>query len=138
MARAGDQGRTAASTRSENWPLNCTPTSWCSARAPLLRLRDAIGPIIGANLGPSHLFWMGADPLVAASALGPAMHHGHAKDRLLNCPPHATRSLLENGSLTDVPTAREAISPMAFVMARNGGAAFATGCRWPDVTAGCQ
>lgn len=29
----------------------------------LLKLRNAIGPVIGANLDPSHLFWMGADPL---------------------------------------------------------------------------
>ncbi|TIP51827.1 MAG: sugar phosphate isomerase/epimerase, partial [Mesorhizobium sp.] len=32
----------------------------------LLKLRQAVGPIIGANLDPSHLFWMGADPLVTA------------------------------------------------------------------------
>ena len=69
----------------------------------LLRLRAAIGPIIGANLDPSHLFWMGADPLVAAEALGMAIHHVHAKDTFLNAPVQATRSLLENGSLTDVP-----------------------------------
>ena len=69
----------------------------------LLRLRNAIGPVIGANLDPSHLFWMGADPLVAAIALGPAIHHVHAKDTFLNTPVQATRSLLENGSLTDVP-----------------------------------
>lgn len=69
----------------------------------LLRLRAAIGPIIGANLDPSHLFWMGADPLVAAEALGMAIHHVHAKDTFLNTPVQATRSLLENGSLTDVP-----------------------------------
>lgn len=124
---AGCGQDSAAVCRRDPRPVHC---NW-------LRLRDAIGPIIGANLDPSHLFWMRADPLVAATALGPAMHHGHAKDRLLNCPPHATRSLLVNGSLTDVPTAREAISPLALVMARNGGAAFATGCRWPDVTAGC-
>jgi sugar phosphate isomerase/epimerase len=69
----------------------------------LLRLREAVGPVIGANLDPSHLFWMGADPLVAAEALGPAIYHVHAKDTLLNAPVQATRSLLENGSLTDVP-----------------------------------
>jgi len=69
----------------------------------LLRLRDAIGPMIGANLDPSHLFWMGADPLAAATALGKAVYHVHAKDTLLNTPVQATRSLLENGSLTDVP-----------------------------------
>ncbi|MCP8895229.1 sugar phosphate isomerase/epimerase [Shinella daejeonensis] len=69
----------------------------------LLKLRDAIGPVIGANLDPSHLFWMGADPLVAAEALGGAIHHVHAKDTMLNAPVQATASLLENGSLTDIP-----------------------------------
>jgi sugar phosphate isomerase/epimerase len=69
----------------------------------LLRLRDAVGPIIGANLDPSHLFWMGADPLAAATALGPAIHHVHAKDTFLNAPVQATHGLLENGSLTDIP-----------------------------------
>ena len=69
----------------------------------LLRLRQAVGPIIGANLDPSHLFWMGADPLAAAEALGKAVYHVHAKDTFLNAPVQATRSLLENGSLTDIP-----------------------------------
>lgn len=68
----------------------------------LLRLREAIGPIIGANLDPSHLFWMGADPLVAAEALGGAVHHVHAKDTMLNARVQATTSLLENGGLTDI------------------------------------
>lgn len=69
----------------------------------LLKLRDAIGPVIGANLDPSHLFWMGADPLVAAEALGAAIYHVHAKDTMLNAPVQATTSLLENGSLMDIP-----------------------------------
>lgn len=70
----------------------------------LLRLREAVGPVIGANLDPSHLFWMGADPLVAAEALGEAVYHVHAKDTFLNSPKQAVGSLLENGSLMDIPT----------------------------------
>ncbi|OAN76321.1 hypothetical protein A8B78_02215 [Jannaschia sp. EhC01] len=69
----------------------------------LLKLRAAIGPVIGANLDPSHLFWMGADPLIAAEALGDAIYHVHAKDTFLNAPVQATTSLLENGSLMDIP-----------------------------------
>jgi sugar phosphate isomerase/epimerase len=68
----------------------------------LLRLRREIGPIVGANLDPSHLMWMGADPLAAVDALGEAIFHVHAKDTYLNAPAQATRSLLENGSLTDI------------------------------------
>ncbi|MEM7461184.1 MAG: sugar phosphate isomerase/epimerase [Pseudomonadota bacterium] len=69
----------------------------------LLGLREAIGPVIGANLDPSHLFWMGADPLIAAETLGEAIYHVHAKDTLLNTPVQANTSLLENGSLSDIP-----------------------------------
>lgn len=46
----------------------------------LLRLRELAGPTVGVNLDPSHLFWMGADPLAAAGALAGAIHHVHAKD----------------------------------------------------------
>lgn len=69
----------------------------------LLKLRQMIGPTVGANLDPSHLFWMGADPLIAAEALGEAIYHVHAKDTFLNAPKQATTSLLENGSLMDIP-----------------------------------
>ena len=69
----------------------------------LLKLREAVGPVVGANLDPSHLFWMGADPLIAAERLGSAVYHVHAKDTFLNAPVQATTSLLENGSLMDIP-----------------------------------
>ncbi|HMS96807.1 MAG TPA: sugar phosphate isomerase/epimerase, partial [Tabrizicola sp.] len=69
----------------------------------LLKLRQMVGPTVGANLDPSHLFWMGADPLIAAEALGDAIYHVHAKDTFLNAPRQATTSLLENGSLMDIP-----------------------------------
>lgn len=77
--------------------------SQCIYNVPsLLKLRQAVGPVVGANLDPSHLFWMGADPLVAAQALGEAVFHVHAKDTMLNAPVQATTSLLENGSLMDI------------------------------------
>jgi sugar phosphate isomerase/epimerase len=69
----------------------------------LLRLRREIGDIVGANLDPSHLMWMGADPLAAIDALGPAIHHTHAKDTMINRPVAALTSRLENGSLMDIP-----------------------------------
>jgi sugar phosphate isomerase/epimerase len=50
----------------------------------LLRLREAVGDTVGANVDPSHLLWMGADPIAAIAALGDergvAIHHVHAKD----------------------------------------------------------
>ena len=48
--------------------------------ASLHRLRNAVGETVGANLDPSHLMWMGADPLAAAHALGEAIYYVHAKD----------------------------------------------------------
>ena len=46
----------------------------------LLRLREQVGPNIGSNFDPSHLFWQGSDPIAAIRALGPAIFHVHAKD----------------------------------------------------------
>ena len=48
----------------------------------LLRLREAVGPMVGMNLDPSHLFWMGGDPIEAARVLGEhgAIYHLHGKD----------------------------------------------------------
>lgn len=69
----------------------------------LVKLREAVGPSVGANLDPSHLFWMGADPLAAVDVLGDAIYHVHAKDTMLNAPVQATTSLLENGGLADIP-----------------------------------
>jgi sugar phosphate isomerase/epimerase len=48
--------------------------------ATLMRLRDACGDVVGVNFDPSHLMWMGADPIAAVEALGPAIFHVHAKD----------------------------------------------------------
>lgn len=46
----------------------------------LLKLRAAVGDVIGANLDPSHLVWQGADIPAVVRALGPAIYHVHAKD----------------------------------------------------------
>lgn len=50
--------------------------------ATLLRLREAAGEVIGANLDPSHMWWQGIDPVQAINILGRAgaIHHFHAKD----------------------------------------------------------
>lgn len=46
----------------------------------LLHLRDAVGPVIGANVDPSHMFWQQMDPSAVVRSLGPAVHHVHLKD----------------------------------------------------------
>lgn len=45
-----------------------------------LRLRAACGEHLGINLDPSHLWWRGVDIPQAIRVLGPAIHHFHAKD----------------------------------------------------------
>ena len=50
----------------------------------LLRLRNAVGPEIGANFDPSHLIWQGMDPVVVIKELGDAIFHVHAKDTKLD------------------------------------------------------
>lgn len=52
----------------------------------LLRLREAVGEVIGANLDPSHLWWQGIDPVQAIHILGreKAIHHFHAKDTTID------------------------------------------------------
>ena len=50
----------------------------------LLKLRAAVGDIIGANFDPSHLFWQGIDPAAAIVALKGAIYHFHAKDTIID------------------------------------------------------
>lgn len=68
----------------------------------LLQLRDEVGPIVGANLDPSHAMWMGGDPIRSVDHLGVAIHHVHAKDTYLNPEVLAIASRLENGPLDQV------------------------------------
>ncbi|WP_138493075.1 sugar phosphate isomerase/epimerase family protein [Paenibacillus pinistramenti] len=52
----------------------------------LLKLREAAGEVIGANLDPSHMWWQGIDPVEAIKILGRenAIHHFHAKDTIID------------------------------------------------------
>jgi sugar phosphate isomerase/epimerase len=44
------------------------------------RLRAAVGQSVGVNLDPSHLLWIGADPIAVVTALSATIHHMHATD----------------------------------------------------------
>lgn len=46
----------------------------------LKRLRNAVGPEIGANFDPSHLIWQGMDPVAVIRELKDCIFHVHAKD----------------------------------------------------------
>lgn len=64
--------------------------------ATILRIREACGPQLGANLDPSHFFWQGIDPVESARVLGDAgcIFHVHGKDTAIDA--HNTRI---NGTL---------------------------------------
>ncbi len=69
----------------------------------LRRLRDAVGETVGANFDPSHLMWMGADPLAAIGALDGAIYHVHAKDTRVEAANAGVNSLLETKSNDRAP-----------------------------------
>ena len=54
------------------------------------------------NLDPSHLIWMGADPIASARALGEAIHHCHGKDTRIERGLADVNGLLELKEVTDV------------------------------------
>ena len=70
----------------------------------LMRLRNAVGDIIGANLDPSHLFWQGIDPVAAVKYLGEnhALYHFHAKDTLIDERNTAVNGVLDNKPYGDI------------------------------------
>lgn len=59
------------------------------------RLRDAVGPVISANVDPSHLFWQGMDPVAVVRALGDSVAHVHVKDTQLVADELATAGVLD-------------------------------------------
>ena len=62
----------------------------------LLKLRRAVGSVIGANLDPSHLFWQGIEVVEAIKTLGAedAIFHVHAKDTYVD-----RRNVAMNGNM---------------------------------------
>lgn len=92
----------------------------------LLRLIDAVGDdVLGANLDPSHLMWMGADIPTVIRSLGSAIYHVHAKDVRVETP-HAAR----DGLLDTLPITRARDRAWNYVtlgLGHTGGATF-----WAD------
>ncbi len=68
----------------------------------LLRLRTAVGPVIGANYDPSHLFWQGIDPVASIRALAGAIHHVHAKDTYIDQANVAVNGVLDTKPYSDL------------------------------------
>lgn len=68
----------------------------------LLRLREAVGDIIGANFDPSHLIWQGMDPVAAIRELEGAIYHFHAKDTRIDPYNCAKNGVLDTQSFTNL------------------------------------
>lgn len=61
----------------------------------MLRIREAVGPELGANLDLSHLWWQGMDPATVIRALGDAIFHFHAKDTKIDAINTARNGVLD-------------------------------------------
>ena len=74
--------------------------------ATLLRLREAVGEVAGANFDPSHLFWQGIDPIQAIRILGKekAIYHFHAKDTMIDPINRHMYGLLDTQDFGEVST----------------------------------
>lgn len=68
----------------------------------LLKLRAAVGDIIGANVDPSHLIWQGIDPVEAIRTLGDAVYFVHGKDVRLDNANVAKHGVLDTKSYGDI------------------------------------
>ena len=68
----------------------------------LLKLRAAVGDIIGANFDPSHLIWQGIDPVEAIRTLGEAVFFVHGKDVRLDKTNIAKNGVLDTKPYSDI------------------------------------
>jgi len=68
-----------------------------------LRLRAAVGPTVGVNFDPSHLFWQGVDVPAAIRALGDSIFHVHAKDVALDLQNVAVNGVLDTKTYARMP-----------------------------------
>jgi sugar phosphate isomerase/epimerase len=68
-----------------------------------LKLRNAVGPQIGVNFDPSHLFWQGVDIPAAIRALGDSIFHFHAKDVALDRDNIRVNGVLDPKSYVEMP-----------------------------------
>ena len=68
----------------------------------MLNLRAAVGPNVGINFDPSHLYWQGVDMPCAIRALGDAIFHVHAKDVAFDRQNVAVNGVLDAKSYRDM------------------------------------
>lgn len=68
----------------------------------LKKIREAVGPELGANFDPSHLIWQGMDPVKVINELGDAIFHVHAKDTRIDKYNTAVNGVLDTQSYGDL------------------------------------
>ncbi|HIF6302491.1 TPA: sugar phosphate isomerase/epimerase family protein [Klebsiella michiganensis] len=96
--------RHAAEYGIEQIALEEFPSQLVYNPSTLLRLREAVGDIIGMNLDPSHLIAMGADPIAAARKLEGVIYHVHGKDARIERGLADVDGLLEYQPVTQTKT----------------------------------
>ena len=69
--------------------------------ATMMRLRNAVGDTLGANLDPSHLYWQGMDIVETIKYLGDAIYYFHAKDTMFNNSEKAVNGVLDTKSFNE-------------------------------------
>lgn len=68
----------------------------------MLKLRNAVGKAVGANLDPSHLIWQGVDIPEAVKALGDSIYFFHAKDTAINEAKTKVNGVLDTKSYANI------------------------------------
>ena len=66
----------------------------------MMKLREAVGPVIGVNFDPAHLVWQGIHPPTAIKNMEGMIYHFHAKDTLIDKVNLAARGVLDATSLS--------------------------------------
>ncbi len=67
----------------------------------LMKLRAAVGDVIGANFDPSHLSWQGINVVAAIRQLKGAIYHFHAKDTKIDATNTGINGVLDTKSYRD-------------------------------------
>lgn len=67
-----------------------------------LRLHEAVGDTVGLNFDPSHILWMGGDPIEIVKRYAQHIYHVHAKDTYLHRGNTALNTRLDNQPMEKV------------------------------------
>ena len=103
----------------------------------LLRLREAVGPHIGANLDPSHLMWQGMDIPACIKALGPPCSTRTSRTRAWSPRRSPWPGCSTSPRRARLPTSRGPFGRSATATTSCGGAASWTRCARLATTARC-